>query len=301
MRLRRSAVTIMPIVEHQPISARRPHRSGRSRTIGLFSLDPTTYGKTSALLGIHRATRDSDYFVSIVSVSASVDGSLLTAMERLRGLAVEGILIVAPPREAIDTLAELAGDVPVVVVAAGPQERLSGVAIDHYSGAAAATRHLLELGHRTVFHVAGPADRQDPGPRLAGWRDTLMAAGADIPIPMVGDWSAPVGYELGRRLAMRRDVTAILVANDQMALGVMHALFEAGRRVPEDVSVVGFDGSPQGEFFNPPLTTVRQNYAEMGRRSLQLLLSEIEVGGNARIRETIPADLIVRASTAAAA
>ena len=99
---------------------------------------------------------------------------------------------------------------------------------------------------------------------------------------------------------MRRDVTAILVANDQMALGVMHALFEAGRRVPEDVSVVGFDGSPQGEFFNPPLTTVRQNYAEMGRRSLQLLLSEIEVGGSARIRETIPAELIVRASTAAA-
>lgn len=253
------------------------------------------------LLGIHRATMDSDDFVSIVSVPVSAHGSLRTAVERLRGLAVEGILVVAPRREVIDTLVELSGDVPVVVVAAEPQERLSAVAIDHYSGAVAATRHLLELGHRTVFHIAGPADREDPGPRLAGWRDTLLAAGADIPTPMVGDWSAEEGYELGRRLALRRDVTAILVANDQMALGVISALFQAGRRVPEDVSVVGFDGLPQGEFFNPPLTTVRQNYAEMGRRSLQLLLSEIEVGGNARIRETIPAELIVRASTAAAA
>jgi DNA-binding LacI/PurR family transcriptional regulator len=268
--------------------------------IGVFSLDPTTYGKTSPLLGIHRATRDSDHFVSIVSVPVADHTSLRTAVERLRSLAVEGILVVAPQREAIDALAELSGDVPVVVVAAGPQERLSAVAIDHYSGAVAATRHLLELGHRTVFHIAGPADREDPGPRLAGWRDTLLAAGVDIPTPMVGDWSAEVGYGLGRRLALRKDVTAIFVANDQMALGVMHALFEAGRRVPEDVSVVGFDGSPQGEFFNPPLTTVRQNYAEMGRRSLRLLLSEIEAGSNARIRETIPAELIVRASTAAA-
>ena len=267
----------------------------------MFSLDPTTYGKTSALLGIHLATRDSDQVVSIVSVPVSDHGSLRTAVERLRGLAVEGILLVAPGREAIDTFAELSVHVPVVVVAAGPQERLSAVAIDDYAGAVAATRHLLELGHRTVSHIGGPADREDPGLRLAGWRDTLRAAGADIPTPMVGDWSAGVGYELGRRLALRRDVTAILVANDQMALGVMHALSEAGRRVPEDVSIVGFDGSPHGEFFNPPLTIVRQNYAELGRRSLRLLMSEIELGSNARIRETIPAELIVRASTAAAA
>jgi DNA-binding LacI/PurR family transcriptional regulator len=301
MRLRRPAATTMPTLEHQPISARRPHRSDGSRKIGLFSLDPTSYAKTSALLGIHRATTDSEQFVSVVSVPVSDHASLRTVVKRLRRLAVEGILVVAPQRGEIDTLAELAVDVPVVVVAAGPQERLPAVAIDHYSGAIAATSHLLELGHRTVFHIAGPADREDPGPRLAGWRDTLMAAGADIPTPMAGDWSAEAGYELGRRLALRRDVTAVFAASDQMALGVMHALFEAGRRVPQDVSVVGFDGSPHGEFFNPPLTTVRQNYTEMGRRSLQLLLSEIEVSSNATIHETIPAELIVRASTAAAA
>ena len=222
------------------------------------------------------------------------------AFTRLRRLDVDGILVVAPQRGVIDMLAELSGDIPLVAVASGAQEVVSTVAIDHYAGAAAATRHLLELGHRTVFHIAGPADGQDPGQRLTGWRDTLVAAGAEIPLPVVGDWSPDGGYELGRRLAARNDVTAIFVANDQMALGVLSALHEAGRRVPSDVSVVGFDGSPQGEFFNPPLTTVRQNYAELGRRSLELLLTEIEVGRHANVHETIPAELIIRASTAIA-
>ena len=267
----------------------------------MLSLDPTSYDKAWTLLGIERATRDSDYLASIVSVPAPTRRTLAIAVARLRSLGVDGILVVAPQQDATQTLAELSGDIPLVAVASAPQQALSAVAIDHYAGAEAATRHLLELGHRTVFHIAGPADRTSPGPRFAGWRDTLLAAGADIPLPMIGDWSADAGYELGCRLATRTEVTAIFVANDQMALGVLRAMFEAGRRVPDDVSVVGFDGIPHGEFFSPPLTTVRQNFNEMGRRSLELLLSEIEVGGDGRVHETIPTELIVRASTAVAA
>ena len=288
------------MLEYAPSSALRLVASGGARTIGVLSLDPTPYGKASALLAIHCAMRDSDHFLSTMSVPDPDRGSLRRAMTRLRRLDVDGILVVAPQRSAVDMLAEMSGDIPLVAVASGPHEVVSAVAIDHHAGAAAATRHLLELGHRTVFHIAGPADGQEPGQRLAGWRDTLLAAGAEIPLPMVGDWSPDVGYELGRRLGERTDVTAIFVANDQMALGVLRALHEAGRRVPGDVSVVGFDGSPQGEFFSPPLTTVRQNYAELGRRSLEVLLTEIEVGRHARVHDTIPAELIVRASTAVA-
>jgi len=288
------------MLEYAPSSALRLVASGGARTIGVLSLDPTPYGKASALLAIHCAMRDSDHFLSTMSVPDPDRGSLRRAMTRLRRLDVDGILVVAPQRSAVDMLAEMSGDIPLVAVASGPHEVVSAVAIDHHAGAAAATRHLLELGHRTVFHIAGPADGQEPGQRLAGWRDTLLAAGTEIPLPMVGDWSPDVGYELGRRLGERTDVTAIFVANDQMALGVLRALHEAGRRVPGDVSVVGFDGSPQGEFFSPPLTTVRQNYAELGRRSLEVLLTEIEVGRHARVHDTIPAELIVRASTAVA-
>ena len=290
----------MTTLEHAPRSARQPIPSAGPRTIGVLSLDPTPYGKESALLAIHCAARESDHFVSTVSAPVADRASLRTAVARLRRLGVDGILVVASRRGMIDMLAETACDIPLVGVASEPNAVVSAVAIDHYAGAAAATRHLLELGHRTVFHIAGPAEGQDPSRRLAGWRDTLVAAGAEIPPPMVGDWSPDVGYEFGRRLGARMDVTAIFVANDQMALGVLCALHEAGRRVPHDVSVVGFDGSPQGEFFNPPLTTVRQNYAELGRRSLELLLTEIEVGRNAKVQETIPAELIVRASTAVA-
>ncbi len=266
----------------------------------MLSLDPTPHGKASALSGIQRATHGTDHAVSIISVPALTESSLLMAVERLRRAAVEGILVVAPEHASISALAEISGDIPLVAVAAAPHEALSVVAADDYSGAAAATRHLLELGHRTVFHVAGPADRQNAGRPQAGWRDALLAAGADVPRPLVGDWSPDLGYELGCRLRGRSDVTAIFVANDQMALGVLHALLEAGRRVPQDVSVVGFDGIPEGEFFNPPLTTVQPDYAEIGRRSLELLRSEIEARGRAKIHETIPAQLMFRASTAAA-
>ena len=270
------------------------------RTIGVLSLDPTPYGNASALRAIRCATRDSEHFVGTISVPVQDRGALQAAVARLRRLAVDGILVVAPQRGAVELVADLSGDIPLVAVASGPQEVVSGVATDHYAGAAAATRHLLDLGHRTVVHIAGPPDDQEPGRRLAGWRDTLAGAGAEIPLPLVGDWSPDVGYELGCLLAAKSDLTAIFVANDQMALGVMRALHEAGRRVPEDVSVVGCDGSPEAEFFNPPLTTVRHDYAELGRRSLELLLSEIEIGRQTTVHETIPAELIVRASTSVA-
>jgi DNA-binding LacI/PurR family transcriptional regulator len=116
---------------------------------------------------------------------------------------------------------------------------------------------------------------------LAGWRDTLLAAGAEVPAAMIGDGSPADGYELGRRLGSRRDVTAVFVGSDQMALGVLHALSEARRRVPEEVSVVGFGDMPEAEFFHPPLTTVRQDLAELGRR-----------GSNCCAARSIPVDSI---------
>ena len=104
---------------------------------------------------------------------------------------------------------------------------------------------------------------------------------------------------MGRRLLERADVTAVFVANDQMALGLLRTLHEAGRRIPGDISVVGFDDIPEAAYFTPPLTTVRQNFNEMGRRSLLLLLDQIESGVRVPTRETVPPELIVRASSAA--
>jgi DNA-binding LacI/PurR family transcriptional regulator len=148
-----------------------------------------------------------------------------------------------------------------------------------------------------VHHVRGAADWLDAEARLKGWRAELEERHAPVPELLGGDWSAASGYTAGRRLAADPAVTAVFVANDQMAVGVMLALREAGRSVPESVSVVGFDDIPEAAFLQPPLTTIRQDFREMGRRCVQRLTAMIE--GESVPREvSVAPDLVLRASTA---
>ncbi len=168
--------------------------------------------------------------------------------------------MIAPHESAAEALQRADAAVPLVAVEAGPEASVPVIAVDQVAGAAAATRHLLELGHRTVCHVTGPREFLEAQQRARGWRETLAGAGASVPEPLPGDWSASSGYQLGRRLAENEEVSAIFVANDQIALGVLRAMHEAGRRVTEQVSVVGFDDIPEAPYFTPPLTTVRQDF-----------------------------------------
>ncbi len=142
-----------------------------------------------------------------------------------------------------------------------------------------------------------PAERQEAGGRTAGWRATLEDAGADVTPPLYGDWSARSGYNAGQVLAQVPDARAIFVANDQMALGVLRALYERGRRVPQDVSVVGFDDTPESAYFIPPLTTVRQDFQRVGRAAVQLLLDQLATGTRSRDRVLINPELICRQSS----
>jgi DNA-binding LacI/PurR family transcriptional regulator len=287
-------------LEYRPNPVARALVTGRSRTLGVVSFDTTLHGPASTLFGIERAAHEADYFVSIVSLRELTSAAVVSAVERLRDQGVDGILVVAPQESATQALLHLPEDVPVVAAEAGPDDSVPLVAVDQVEGARLATQHLLELGHQTVWHISGPSDWLEAEDRVNGWRQTLDAAGAPAPPVLVGDWSARAGYELGRELAERDDVTAVFVANDQMALGLLRTLHEAGRRIPGDISVVGFDDIPEAAYFTPPLTTVRQNFNEMGRRSLLLLLEQIESGVRMPRRETVPPELIVRASSAAA-
>jgi DNA-binding LacI/PurR family transcriptional regulator len=287
-------------LDYTPNSVARALVTGRSRTLGVVSFDTTLYGPASTLLGIERAAHAAGYFVSIVSLEALDRESVTSAIARLRNQGVDGIVVIAPKESAAHTILQLPAEVPIVAAEAGPGGNVPLVEIDQVEGARLATRHLLELGHRTVCHVSGPRDWLEAQDRERGWRSTLEAAGAAAPSVLAGDWSPASGYELGRRLAADDDVTAVFVANDQMALGVLRALHEAGRSVPGDISVVGFDDIPEAAYFMPPLTTVKQDFNEMGKRSLHLLLERIERGEAAPARETVAARLIVRASTAAA-
>ncbi len=282
---------------YRPNSVARALVTGRSNTLGVVSFDTTLYGPASTLFGIERAAHEAGYFIIVASLRALDRGSVADAVERLRRHGVDGILVIAPHVEAADALLHAPGDAPLVAVEAGPDHGVPVVAVDQVGGAASATRHLLDLGHETVWHIAGPPDFLEARQRLEGWRATLETAGAEAPPPLTGDWSPRAGYDLGRRLSRNHDVTAVFVANDQMALGVLRAMHESGRRIPDELSIVGFDDIPEARYFLPPLTTVRQDFDELGSRSVHLLLRIMSDGDRLPSSPHVEPELIVRAST----
>jgi len=164
---------------------------------------------------------------------------------------------------------------------------------DHAGGAAAATRHLLSLGHATVHHLAGPVDSFAAAERERGWRETLAAAGAAASEPVRGDWSAESGHAAGDALG---SASAVFCANDQMALGLLRWLAERGRRVPDDVAVVGFDDVPDAANYRPPLTTIRQDFTALAHRAVAALVAEIEGEHAASGPVVVPTILVERES-----
>jgi DNA-binding LacI/PurR family transcriptional regulator len=294
---RTRVLAAMRRLDYRPNPLAQALVTGQSKTLGVVSFDTTLYGPASTLLGIEEAAHDAGYALSIASLKALNRASVLTAVERLRRQGVDGIVVIAPQRSAVDALLHLPPNDLVVAVEAGPDDSVPVVAVDQLAGAATATRHLLDLGHRTVWHVAGPEDWLEAEQRAEGWRSTLKLAGARIPPLLRGDWSARSGYELGEQLLQVADLTAIFVANDQMALGLLRRFHEAGRETPREISIVGFDDIPEAAYFSPPLTTVRQDFAEVGRRCLHLLVGQVERAKRSYSRIVVPTALVVRGST----
>ena len=184
---------------------------------------------------------------------------------------VDGLVVIAPFVDTFGALIDLGRDIPLVVAEAGNPAEATVVGIDQVLGARLATQHLLDLGHETVHHIAGPADWIESGLRITGWREALSSAGRAAPPPEAGDWTPASGFAAGLLLADDPSVTAIFVANDQMALGTLSALQQRGRRVPEDVSVVGFDDTPESAYYLPGLTTIHQDFSAMGEAAVDTL------------------------------
>ncbi len=284
-------------LDYRPNSAARALVTKRSQTLGVVSFDSTLYGPASMLDGIEQAARSAGYFVSVASLRSLDSRSVQEAVDRLRDQGVEGVVVIAPQISAVSAVAKLSSSVPVVAVGSGNQTRVPMVSVDNQAGAAAATRHLLDLGHRTVHHLAGPSGWLESQDRQAGWRQTLEAAGAQVPQVHSGDWSARSGYQAGLQLAEDPEVSAVFCANDHMALGLLRAMHEAGRAIPGDISVVGFDDIHEAAYFTPPLTTVRQDFGELGRRALALLVDAVAGAGGAHEHVLISAELVLRRSS----
>ena len=278
-------------------SAARSLVTRRSQTIGVLASELSQYGPANTLLGVERAARDAGYFVRVAALREVNRDAILAAVRHFLDQSVDGIVVIVPHLETLAALAALPIPVPVVAVGPNGNDTVGGVKVDQRRGAELAVRHLIGQGHVRIGHVAGPQDWIDAVARADGWRGALDAAGLDADLMIEGDWSAGSGYEIGRKVAASRRATALFVGNDQMALGVLRALNEAGIKVPEDVSVVGFDDQPEAGYFSPPLTVVRQDFEELGRRCMDLMLRALD-GAEGPQTLVVEPELVLRSSTA---
>ncbi|WP_426567827.1 LacI family DNA-binding transcriptional regulator [Streptomyces canus] len=285
-------------LDFRPNHAARALLLGRYRRIGVVALGSPLYGPTSLLFGLEQAVQRAGYTFALASTLRGQ--GVAVAVESLLEQGVDGLVLAEPVDEG--TPLRLHPDLPVVSLGA-PVDTAGGrsavVRADGVAAARLATEHLLGLGHRTVWHVPGPQDWFSARERVQGWREALTAAGAPAPpLPAEGDWTPASGHAAGRRLARLPDVTAVFAANDDMAIGLVRAFAEAGLTVPHDVSVVGFDDIPAAPYLSPPLTTLRQDFAAVAARAVDLLVAAIEGGAHPAEPADVAVELRIRSSTA---
>ncbi|QFQ98920.1 LacI family DNA-binding transcriptional regulator [Streptomyces phaeolivaceus] len=276
---RQQVLDAMRELGYRPNSAARALRRGEFRTLGVITFSLSTLGNIRTLDAIATSAAREGYAVTLLPVAVPTQDEVNGAFSRLGELAVDAVIVIMEVHLLDAATVSVPPGVQVVVADSDAGDRYTVVDTDQAGGARDAVRHLLELGHETVWHLAGPEDSFAAQRRANAWRDTLAEAGVPQAPPLVrGDWSAASGYRAGLRIAEEADCTAVFVANDQMALGLLRALNERGRRVPEDVSVVGFDDIPEAASFLPPLTTVHQDFAEVGRLCVEGVLRKMREG-----------------------
>lgn len=284
-------------LNYHPNNAARALVTRRTKLIGVVNPGEARFGPAHMTMAIEEAASRAGYATTLAVMRDANAASVDAALSFFLDLGVDGVIAIAPTTRVAPAARELSTSLPVVMVAAGLRESATFhvVAVDQEAGARLATRHLLDLGHRDIVHIAGPIEWFDARSRIVGWRDELQAAGVAPPPIIAGGWDAIDGYRIGQRLIRERRLPeAVFAANDLLALGLIRACHQAGVRVPDDISVVGFDDIDGAGYFEPPLSTVRQPFAAVGHRSIEVLLAAME--GAESSRTLIQPELAVRSS-----
>ncbi len=292
---RRHVLRAMDELNYTPSSIARALATGRPRRIGVLVDGPIENGPNRTLRALENAAREVGYAVSAFS---SDDGGLSPAGSRVMELVTEGVdavCVIAPRESSLDQLRQQTTGLPTIVIKAESDAAWHTVGVDQREGARLAVRHLIELGHRNIAHLAGPMDWFDARERAQGWREALAEAGLVEGLCLIEDWGSEYGFDVGRSHDLG-EVTAVFAANDQIALGLIHGLHDRGIRVPHDISVVGFDDLSDARHFLPPLTTIRQDFAALGALALRRIVAAIE-GEAVAGHDVIHPTLVVRGST----
>lgn len=284
-------------LDYKPNVAARALASKRSGTIGvLIATHVASYGVHTMVLAIGNAANEHGMHITITSCGSDPE-SVYEALERLTAQAVDGVIVVAPQVRVFDALAAQPRTMPVIALDSSQHATVTNVAVDQRAGARLAVRHLIALGHKDILHIAGPQDWIEAELRMQGYLDELLEHDLPVIPPILGDWTSDFGYRALTELISRRDFTAIFVANDQMAMGVLHGLHDVGVRVPHDMSVVSFDDNPESAHTIPPLTSVRQDFRRVGHEAVERLIAELAGAAPGGVLLVEPT-LTIRASTA---
>lgn len=272
--------------------------TNRFGTLGIVTDGSPRLGPASTLMALETAARAKGLTCAVVTMREPYADSVPAALRSLEEMGVHGIAVISPLAAAAAQVRAYRTRVPLVLIAAGevstPGVLASGE--NQELGARIATQHLIRLGHEDILHVAGSLDWFDGRVRLRGWAAEMSEAGLSSEKWFESDWSPAYAYDLGHRLVEEGLPTAVFAASDHMALGLLRVFAEIGVRVPDDVSVIGYDDAEGSDFFYPPLSTVRQDFAELARTSLELL----EDPDSVLLQEEPPKapTLVVRSSTA---
>lgn len=290
-------------LNYQPNAVARSLRRKHTRTLGLVLPDSSNPFFAEVARGIETYAFQQGYNV----IFGSSDGDLKKEHAYLRVFLekqVDGIVFVAAGESALNVEQLLGKHLPLVVVDREFKKvRADYVVADNRQGGYLATSHLIELGHRVIACIAGPSTVTPSAERVTGYRDALKehALAFDSQWVRRGDFGAASGFEATRYFLSRRGnvrPTAVFACNDMMALGALGALYQAGRRVPDDVAVVGFDDIVLASYTAPPLTTIQQPKYEMGELAAKILIEHIRSEqAHEPERHLLPTKLVVRAST----
>lgn len=281
----------------RPNSAARALANQRNRRIGVLVEASNTWGPSTALRGIELAAGGQGYSVTSVSLRSDEEGTTQAAVDQLKDQGIDALCVIAPRSASLSELRQLNVGLPVLAVKGGGDPTFYTAAVDQRQGTALLVDHLAELGHRSVLHLSGPLDWFDARDRerafYARSREWQLR---EQPV-VVGDWTADFAYDYAVSLKRKPEYTAVFAANDEMALGLIHGFTERGVSVPEELSIVGFDDLPLSAHFLPPLTTVRQDFQDLGAKVVAVLIAAIE-GREVPQHSKLPVELKVRSSTA---
>lgn len=278
----------------RPSAAARVLASRRPEVVAIITGDTSRYGYAQTIRGVEVAARAAGYTVMISVVETADDADVDGALAATLSQPIAGVIVLKFDPPGVAALHRIPDDIRAVALSGLREPGWAQAVIDESRAAEELVAHLLKLGHRTVHHVRIPPSRREDG-RTTGWRRALRSAGAEVPEQWDADWSPDSGRRIGRRLAEDPSVTAVFCGNDEIAMGVIRGLGDRGLRVPDDVSVVGFDDHPLAALWTPALTTVRQDFFDMGGRGFALL-QEVIGGGASRLSSQRPS-LVIRDSS----